>query len=110
MVSRRVVSQRHGEISRHELREVLQRRSRSWTSRRLPGATDKLSRLKSRLRQLVDPLELGLDAVEAGGRPRAPGSGEVRHGTVFNNQTARRNQRRQFGVSELTQQPPHVAI
>src|SRR4029453_17455111 len=110
VVCKRLARQREGGSTRHELREVLQRRPRSRTSRRIPGSAHKLPRLKSGLRQSIDTLELGLDAVEVGGRPGTPGSGEVWNSALFNDQTPRRNQCRQLGVPELTQQPPDVAI
>src|SRR5262245_45045510 len=87
VVRRRVAHRRQRGSCRHELRELLQRVSRSWTSRRISGAAHKLPRLKSGLCESIDAIELGLDAVEAGCGPTASGVLEVWHGAVFNDQT-----------------------
>src|SRR6266542_3861286 len=100
-VWRWLARERQGGRSPQQRRELLQRLLRSWDRRSIAGASDELLRLKPGLGQSINSIAFCPDAVEAGGFQTAFLSCDIWHGAVFNDQTSRRNQRRQLCVAKF---------
>ena len=93
------------------LRELLQRLPGSGACGIIVRAIDEVLRLKPRLREPIDAIELRLHAFEVWGLQRCPWCRRT-SGTVLYSTTRPRGaiKSRQFGVAEFSQQSPDVAI
>ena len=107
---RNLSRERQGRVDPQQPGERLHRFRRSRTDGRAAAAADQLLGLKPRPGQRVDAIKLRLDAFELRRLQIAFLVGNGRHLAVFDDQTAWRNERRQFCIAKLAQQPPDVAV
>ena len=109
-IHRKLSRERQACVDPQQSGERFHRFRRSWPDGRAAVAADQLLGLKTRLGQRVDAIKLRPDSFELRRLQIAFLIGNGGHRAVFDDQTAWRNQRRQFGIAKLAQQTPDVAV